>query len=209
MKRVGSVSPMRIQSDLGALQRAPPRCCFQRRWECASRRRPRSVRFDPGNLAAGPPIEKEQIATMASIMPALAVADIARSVRFYNEVLGFESPYTMAGPDGEVMHGSVNLGDDMIMFGQIDPANPHNQGPLGKGVALYTTVDDTKDIDALFAHAKSAGAQVVQEPTDQFWGHRDWTVTDPDGYIVTVSKVIKQLTEQEMLEAVGAGAPAD
>lgn len=146
---------------------------------------------------------------MASIMPALAVADIARSVRFYSEVLGFESPYTMAGPDGEVMHGSVNLGDDMIMFGRIDSKNPHDQGPLGKGIALYTTVDDTKDIDALFAHAKDAGAPIVQEPVDQFWGHRDWSVSDPDGYIVTVSKVIKQVSEQEMLDAMLTGAPAD
>lgn len=142
---------------------------------------------------------------MANIIPSLAVADIARSVRFYSEVLGFESPYTMAGPDGEVMHGSVNLGDDMIMFGQIDPGNPHNQAPLGNGIALYTTVDETKDIDALFAHAKQAGATVVQEPTDQFWGHRDWTVVDPDGYHISVSKVIKQVTEEEMREAVGAG----
>lgn len=145
---------------------------------------------------------------MANIIPSLAVADIARSVKFYSEVLGFESPYTMEGPDGEVMHGSVNLGDDMIMFGKIDPLNPHNAAPLGHGVALYTTVDETKDIDALFAHAKGAGASVVQEPMDQFWGHRDWSVSDPDGYIVTISKVIKQVSEEEMREAVGAGAPA-
>jgi PhnB protein len=142
-------------------------------------------------------------------MAALAVADIARSVRFYSETLGFAEPYTMAGPDGKVMHGSVKLGDDMIMFGQIDSKNPHDHTPLGNGVALYTTVDDAKDIDALFAHAKNAGAPVQQEPTDQFWGHRDWAVADPDGYVVIVSKVIKQVTEQEMREAVGAGAPAD
>jgi PhnB protein len=146
---------------------------------------------------------------MASIIPALAVADIARSVRFYTEVLGFESPYTMAGGDGELMHGSVKLGDNTIMFGRIDPKNPHDQAPLGNGIALYTTVDDEKNIDALFAHAKNAGAPVLQEPQDQFWGHRDWAVSDPDGYIVVVSKVIKQVTEQEMREAAGAGAPAD
>ena len=146
---------------------------------------------------------------MASIMPALAVKDIAASVRFYSEVLGFESPYTMAGADGEVMHGSVKLGDDMIMFGRIDPKNPHDHAPLGNGTALYTTVDDEKDIDVLFAYAKNAGAPVLQEPQDQFWGHRDWAVSDPDGYIVVVSKVIKQVSEEEMREAVGAGAPAD
>jgi uncharacterized glyoxalase superfamily protein PhnB len=142
-------------------------------------------------------------------MAALAVTDIARSVRFYSETLGFAEPYTMAGPDGAVMHGSVKLGDDTIMFGNIDPKNPHDHAPLGNGVALYTTVEDGNDIDALFTHAKSSGAAVVQEPTDQFWGHRDWAVSDPDGYVVIVSKVIKQVSEQEIREAVGAGAPAD
>lgn len=150
---------------------------------------------------------KEQFLTMPNIIPALAVADIAASMRFYTETLGFTSGFTMADDEGTVVHGSVTLGDSEIMFGLLDPANAHDQGPLGKGFALYTTVADDQDIDALFAHAQRAGATITHEPTDQFWGHRDWGVTDPDGYVVIVSKVIAQPTEEQMREAM-AGAMA-
>jgi PhnB protein len=155
------------------------------------------------------PSRREQIATMQSLIPALAVKDVAASLRFYNDVLGFETSFTMPDAGGKLMHASVRRGDVEIMFGRLDLTDAHDQGALGKGVSLYTTVADTEDIDGLFAHARKSGATIVQEPKDQFWGHRDWTVADPDGYRIVVSKIIKQVTEQEMLEAVGAGAPAD
>lgn len=142
---------------------------------------------------------------MQSVIPALAVKDIAASLRFYTDVLGFETQFTMPDAEGNLVHGSVKRGDVSLMFGLVDPSNPHDQAPLGRGFALYTTVADDEDIDALFTHAKAAGATVVQEPTDQFWGHRDWTVADPDGYRIVVSKVIAQVSEQDIRDAMLAG----
>lgn len=146
---------------------------------------------------------------MPNIIPTLAVADIAASLRFYTETLGFQTLFTMPDESGTLVHASASFGDSHIMFGRIDPSLTHDQPPLGRGVALYTTVADDVDIDALFAHAKASGAPVLFEPTDQFWGHRDWGVTDPDGYVVIVSKVIRQVTEEEMRQAAFASAPAD
>jgi uncharacterized glyoxalase superfamily protein PhnB len=94
------------------------------------------------------------------------------------------------------------------MFGQRDPNNPHDQGNLGAGVALYMTVADTEDIDAYFQRVKEAGATVVQEPTDQFWGNRDWIIADPDGYLLWIGKVMRAVSAEEMQEAMLAGAPA-
>ena len=145
---------------------------------------------------------------MQSLIPALAVKDIAASLRFYNDVLGFETTFSMPDDTGTLVHGSVKRGDVEIMFGRIDMTDAHDQKPLGLGVSLYTTVADSEDIDALFAHARAAGATIVSEPTDQFWGHRDWTVADPDGYRIVVSQVVAQVTEESMREAM-AGAPAD
>ena len=39
----------------------------------------------------------------------------------------------------------------------------------------------TDDVDALFDRLQSAGAEVVQEPTDQFYGVRDCAFRDPAG----------------------------
>lgn len=146
---------------------------------------------------------------MKSIIPALAVADIEKSVAFYSEVLGFDVTMTIPGEDGTLVHASINRGDAAIMFGKRDTSNPHDQGQLGAGVALFATVADDEDIDAYFQRVKAAGATVVQEPTDQFWGHRDWIIADPDGYLLWIGKEMRAPSETEMREAALAGAPAD
>lgn len=146
---------------------------------------------------------------MKNITPALAVADIDVSVRFYAEVLGFDVGFTLPGADGKLVHASVRRGESNLMFGRIDTSNPHDQGQLGKGVVLYATVDDDEDIDAYYQRVKEAGATVVQEPTDQFWGHRDRGISDPDGYLLFISKETRAASAEEMREAVLAGSPAD
>jgi uncharacterized glyoxalase superfamily protein PhnB len=153
-------------------------------------------------------LRKEQFAVMQSLIPALAVKDIPTSLSFYNDVLGFETTFTLPDDNGNIVHASLKRGDVEIMLGLLDLTQAHNQGALGKGVLLYTTVADNEDVDALYEHAKRQGAQVTQEPVDQFWGHREWIVADPDGYLMAVSKVIAQVTADSMREAM-AGAPAD
>jgi PhnB protein len=38
------------------------------------------------------------------------------------------------------------------------------------------------DVDALYRRAKAAGATVVSEPADMFWGDRVVNLKDPEGY---------------------------
>jgi uncharacterized glyoxalase superfamily protein PhnB len=146
---------------------------------------------------------------MKNIIPSLAVADVAASIRFYTDVLDFQVAFTLPGENGKLMHGSIQRGDSIIMFSPLSDSDPHDRGPLGQGVVLYSTVADDEDIDAYFERVRKAGATIIQEPADQFWGHRDWAVTDPDGYRIYVSKVIADVSAEEMREAALAGSPAD
>lgn len=134
---------------------------------------------------------------MKSIDPVLAVNDIQTSLDFYNKVLGFETAMTLPNDDGDIVHASVRRGNIGLMFSPV-AADPTISGPLGTGVTLYLTVGDDEDIDGLFATARGAGATVVQAPTDQFWGHRDWAIRDPDGYHLIVSKQVANPTVEEM-----------
>ena len=127
---------------------------------------------------------------MKSVIPTLAVADMQKTLRFYNDVLGFETAFTMPDENGELVHASVKRGDVSIMFSpQGQPGLTH----AGEGLVLYFTIGDDDDVDAEFAHARANGVTVMQEPTDQFWGHRDWAIKDPDGYYLTISKEIRQV----------------
>jgi catechol 2,3-dioxygenase-like lactoylglutathione lyase family enzyme len=51
---------------------------------------------------------------------------------------------------------------------------------LAKGL-LRAVIFSTDDCDATFEHIRAAGAEVLQEPTDQFWGVRDCAFRDPSG----------------------------
>jgi uncharacterized glyoxalase superfamily protein PhnB len=156
---------------------------------------------------------RERRELMKTLTPSLNVADVEASIRFYERVLGFESTGILVGPDGKAVHGGVRRGGVEFMFGTLDWLPEADRDRLGKGVIFYVMVDDETDIDAAFVAAKEAGAAVSHEPTDQFWGCRDWGITDPDGYQIFVAKATRDVSKEEMERSMEqmmlAGAPAD
>jgi len=58
---------------------------------------------------------------------------------------------------------------------------------VAKG-ALNGVHFQTDDLDAAFAKVSGAGAEIVQEPTDQPWGTRDFAVRDPSGNLVRIDQ---------------------
>lgn len=140
---------------------------------------------------------------MQGFMPALTVTDMARSVRFYEEALRFKQTFVIPGPDGAPVFASLTNWEATLMLSIAQAESPELivAGSLGAGVNLYVAVPDTEDIDALFERVWNAEARVIAKPTDQFWGDRDWTVADPDGYHITVGKQTRELSPEEMLAA--------
>lgn len=127
---------------------------------------------------------KDKPAEAQWLTPYLIVKDMANSLRFYQEALGLKLGNTMEGPDGLPVHAELqHKGRQVVMcapegaFGGTakSPASGGYESPF----SLYVYVDD---VDAAFATAKAAGAQVDEEPTDQFWGDRTCRLTDPSGY---------------------------
>ena len=60
---------------------------------------------------------------------------------------------------------------------------------------IHLHVDDA---DALIARAVAAGATVVREPKDQFYGERSGTVRDPFGHEWNIGHEIEQVSPEEM-----------
>jgi catechol 2,3-dioxygenase-like lactoylglutathione lyase family enzyme len=60
-------------------------------------------------------------------------------------------------------------------------------GLVAKG-ALPGIHFQTGDLDASFEKVRAAGAEIVQEPTEQFWGTKDFAVRDPSGNMVRVDQ---------------------
>jgi catechol 2,3-dioxygenase-like lactoylglutathione lyase family enzyme len=97
------------------------------------------------------------------------VTNLATSLRFYAEVLGFQVEWG-ADTDSEV--ASVTRSGHAIMLCQGAQGQP--------GTWIWIGVED---IDPLFAEYRSRGAQFLQLPTDRAWAY-EMQVLDPDGHVL-------------------------
>lgn len=121
---------------------------------------------------------------MGRIAPYLLYEDGAAAIDFLTNAFGFEEKMRMTDDDGAVTHAELSLGDDSIMLGYpgADYKNPRNADHRSALVHVY--VDD---VDAHCEQAKSAGAEVVMEPTDQEYGDRRYDALDPEGHFWSFS----------------------
>lgn len=65
---------------------------------------------------------------------------------------------------------------------------------MAKGV-LSSLVFEVPDVDALFEKVQATGAEVLQEPTDQFYGVRDCAFRDPAGNMMRFKTPLAQDAE--------------
>ena len=60
------------------------------------------------------------------------------------------------------------------------------------------------DVDAAVERARSAGATVLREPEDQFYGDRSSVLADPFGHHWSLHTHVRDVSEEEMRAAVAA-----
>lgn len=110
----------------------------------------------------------------------LGVADLAASTRFYAEVLGtppntsFEGVVFIELPGMWLsLYPLENLARDTGLT-----ASP---GAFS-GITLAHNVENRQDVAAVVARARAAGARILKEPQDVFWGGHIAYFADPDGH---------------------------
>lgn len=113
------------------------------------------------------------------LFPILSTPDLARSLRFYRDLLGGEVMYQFP-PDGEPGYVGVQIGRSHLGIGKQE-----QPGVLANDrITLWVYANDC---DTAIARLRDGGVQVVREPMDQPWGERMATVVDPDGNPVIVA----------------------
>jgi PhnB protein len=114
-----------------------------------------------------------------TVTPYLLYEDAAAAIEFLQRAFGFQEIRRMTSPDGRVGHAEIRLGEGEVHLGQPDePTSPRRLG--GATVLLYVVVED---VDAHFARAKAAGAEIIDAPEDQDYGDRRYAARDPEGHV--------------------------
>jgi PhnB protein len=137
---------------------------------------------------------------MHTVTPYLVCAGAADAIEFYKKAFDATEVMRLPGPDGKLMHGQIKICGSMVMLTDENPA----YGMLGpktlKGtpVTIHLYADD---VDAFVARAVSAGATIKMPVADMFWGDRYGVIEDPFGHNWSVAKHIRDVTPEEMQQA--------
>jgi catechol 2,3-dioxygenase-like lactoylglutathione lyase family enzyme len=120
------------------------------------------------------------------------VHDPDLALAFYRDTLGLELRNDVANEGFRWLTvGAAAQPDVAIVLTNYLNGSPADidalEGLLAKG-ALNGVHFRTHDLDAAFKKVRASGAEIVQEPTEQFWGTRDFAVRDPSGNMVRVDQ---------------------
>jgi catechol 2,3-dioxygenase-like lactoylglutathione lyase family enzyme len=122
----------------------------------------------------------------------IQVHDPDLALAFYRDTLGLELRNDVANGEfrwitvGATSQPAVSIVLTNYLNGS--PADNEEIAALVAKGALNGVHFQTGDLDAAFEKVRSAGAEIVQEPTDQFWGTRDFAVRDPSGNMVRIDQ---------------------
>ena len=130
----------------------------------------------------------------AALVPELYCSDIARSLAFYVDVLGFAVRYDRP----EERFAYLEREGAELMLDTVDPDRTWLAGPVehpyGRGMNLQ--IEGT-DVDALHTAVIDAGCEPFV-PLEERWYRRDrrllgvrqFIVQDPDGYLLRFSEYL-------------------
>jgi uncharacterized glyoxalase superfamily protein PhnB len=120
--------------------------------------------------------------TLSSVAPSFTVNDVEKSIAWYRDVLGLVVKDRWEH-EGKLMGVEMQAGGVTFMLGQDDWKKGRDR-VKGEGFRLYS--ETTQDADRLAAQIKARGGTLAQEPTDESWGARVFSVEDPDGYKISI-----------------------
>ena len=135
--------------------------------------------------------------TYPTLSPAIAVNDAAKAIDFYKTAFGATERYRLIEPEsGKIGHAEIMIRDALIMLAEEYPA--HNKTPRTLGGTTVKLGLMSENVDADFARAVKAGAEVIRELTDEFYGHRTGSLRDPFGHEWTISQEKEKVSPEEM-----------
>ena len=121
------------------------------------------------------------------ITPNLIVSNVERSLAFYTDVLGFARGMTVP-EQPPFAFASVTSGPVEIFFN--DRSTVSKESPQMAGLAFgggNTMFVELEHVDALHDRIRPM-VKVVMPIATQWYGMREFAITDPDGYVITFAQ---------------------
>jgi uncharacterized glyoxalase superfamily protein PhnB len=131
------------------------------------------------------------------IHPYLRVDRAADAIDFYTRAFGAEERFRLTEPSGRIGHAELKVGPATVKLSDEYPGSGV-RGPRSLGGTTFSIHLHVADVDAAFAQAVSAGAEVVRPLQNQFYGERTGAVRDPFGHEWLLGEQIETVSQEEM-----------
>jgi lactoylglutathione lyase len=126
------------------------------------------------------------------LTPNLLVRDVAASMQFYRNLLGFETAFTVP-EQAPYVFGAVRNGDVEIFFNDqkavLEEYPALGSMPIGGSLTLYIEIEG---IEELFKKVQQHGAKITMPMKDQFYGMREFAMQDGEGWVITFAERIRK-----------------
>lgn len=114
----------------------------------------------------------------------LVVRNASDAIAFYASAFEAEEiGERVTGPQGELIHCEVRIGDSVVMITEDvgDNDAPAKSPPSLGGAVSAIMVTYWENVDPVWERAVDAGAEIMMPLADQFYGERGGRLRDPFG----------------------------
>lgn len=132
-----------------------------------------------------------------SLTPYLIIKNASDAIEFYKKAFDAKVMVRVDGPNGNVGHAEIKIGDSMLMLAdectEMGSKNPLALGGTPVSICLYVP-----NVDQVFDQAITAGAAQLRPVVDQFYGDRSGMLTDPFGHVWCIATHIKDVSAADI-----------
>ena len=134
---------------------------------------------------------------------AVSYRDPRAALDWIEKAFGFERSMVITDKDGRLAHSEMKFGDGYLMVGSewadfvASPASVGGKNTQSIHVQLWDGIDAHCD------RARAAGAAILMEPADQFYGDRTYRARDLEGHVWSFAQTVRSVTREEAERASG------
>lgn len=135
--------------------------------------------------------------------PSVVYRDNRKALEWLESAFGFEISLIVTDDKGAIAHAEMHFGNGKINIAHEWSETTKSPGAVGGHNTQQVGVRIFKDLDGHCERARRAGARIVQEPADQFYGDRTYRCADPEGHVWSFRQAVKTVSLDEMEKATG------
>lgn len=145
-----------------------------------------------------------------AIVPVVFYRDPMAALAWLEKAFGFELALLVTDREGNVGHaemtwrgGAIGVGGEWASPELLGPAELRSPASLDGVGTQFIRIILEGDLDRHCERARAAGAQITQEPENQFYGDRTYRALDLEGHVWNFSQAVAEVSVAEMEQASG------